>query len=324
MKKENNAAIAKKKLKINKLSYAKWGYIFLIPFFVIFLVFQFYPLISTFYYSLFHDYESIMASVHEFTGLDNFKNLFADGEFLQCTYNTILIWLMGFIPQIIFSLLLAAWFTDIKLRLKATGVVKAIIYMPNLIMAAAFAMLFFSMFGKIGPVHNILADAGIIASDYDFFQEMWPSRGIIALMNFLMWFGNTTILLMAAIMGVDTSLYESASIDGASSKQQFFKITIPLIKPILIYVVITSLIGGLQMFDVPQVLTQGDGGPAGKTKTLLMLLNQYIANGQGDKGPAGAVSVLIFLFSVILSVLVFLSIKGRDAQKVNHHKAKGV
>lgn len=323
MKTTNQGAAVK--VKRGKLSYAKWGYVFILPFFLVFAVFQFYPLIKTFYYSFFTEYKNTQTweLVHEFVGFENFGTMFADAEVWQCLYNTLLIWLMGFIPQIIFSLLLAQWFTDIKLRLKATGVVKAIIYMPNLIMASAFAMLFFTMFSKIGPVHTILENAGIIAHDFDFFQDIWSTRGLIALMNFLMWFGNTTIILMAAIMGVDTSLYESASIDGASSPQQFFKITLPLIKPILVYVLITSLIGGIQMFDVPQVLTQGDGSPAGKTKTLLMLLNKYIASGSGDKGKAGVLSIIIFLISVILSVIVFFTVRGKGDKPKKKKAAKG-
>ena len=122
-------------------------------------------------------------------------------------------------------------------------------------------------------------------------------------MNFLMWFGNTTILLMAVMMGIDTSLFEAAEADGATSTQVFFKITLPLLRPILVYVVITSLIGGLQMFDVPQVLTNGTGDPMRSSMTLIMYLNMYLFS--KNFGMGGALSVILFLITGILSLLVY-------------------
>lgn len=122
-------------------------------------------------------------------------------------------------------------------------------------------------------------------------------------MNFIMWFGNTTILLMAGMMGIDTSLFEAAEVDGATSTQVFFKITLPLLRPILIYVLITSLIGGLQMFDVPQILTNGTGEPMRSSMTLIMYLNKHLFS--KNYGMAGALSVLMFIITAILSLLVF-------------------
>ena len=107
------------------------------------------------------------------------------------------------------------------------------------------------------------------------------------MMNCLMWFGNTTILLMAGMMGIDTSLFEAAEVDGATSTQVFFKITLPLLRPILVYVIITSLIGGLQLFDVPQILTNGTGDPMRSTMTLIMYLNKHLFS--KNYGMAGAV-----------------------------------
>ena len=164
-------------------------------------------------------------------------------------------WIMGFIPQILVSLLLASWFSNMRLRIKASGFFKAVIYLPNLIMASAFSMLFFALFSDNGPINKLLMSWGMLNEPFRFFSNIWATRILVAFMNFLMWFGNTTILLMAGIMGIDTSLMEAAEVDGAKPSQVFFRITLPLLKPILVYVMITSLIGGLQMFDVPQILT---------------------------------------------------------------------
>jgi multiple sugar transport system permease protein len=127
-----------------------------------------------------------------------------------------------------------------------------------------------------------------------------------------MWFGNTTILLMAGIMGIDQSLFEAASIDGASSVQVFFKVTLPLLMPILVYTVITALIGGLQMFDVPQVLTNGAGTPNRTSTTLIMYLNSYLKTSK-NYGMAGAISVIIFIITGALSLIVFKSLTRKDS-----------
>ena len=140
------------------------------------------------------------------------------------TKNTLIMWILGFVPQIIISLLLGAWFSDPSLRLKGQRFFKTVIYLPNLIMASAFAMLFFTLFSDGGPINEMLMQIGILKEPYQFLTNVWSTRGLVALMNFLMWFGNTTILLMAGMMGIDTSLFEAAEVDGATSTQVFFKI----------------------------------------------------------------------------------------------------
>ena len=132
------------------------------------------------------------------------------------------------------------------------------------------------------------------------------------MMNCLMWFGNTTILLMAGMMGIDTSLFEAAEVDGATSTQVFFKITLPLLRPILVYVIITSLIGGMQMFDVPQILTNGTGDPMRSTMTLIMLLNKHLFS--KNYGMGGALSVFLFIITGILSMIVFRFNKATDGR----------
>ena len=145
-----------------------------------------------------------------------------------------------------------------------------------------------------------------------FFDKQVTVRGLVATMNFLMWFGNTTILLMAGIMGIDQNLFEAANIDGANSLQVFFRVTLPLLMPVLVYTIITALIGGLQMFDVPQVLTNGAGTPNRSSTTLIMYLNNFLKTSK-NYGMAGAVSVIIFLITGLLSILVFKTL-NKDEQ----------
>ena len=299
------------KTKRKGMSYAKWGYIFLAPFFITFFIFQFWPLATTIYYSFFEYFRSGLKIIGpNFVGLKNYAAMIR--EVPKYFSNTMIMWLMGFIPQIIVSLVLAAWFTDLRLKLRFQGFFKTVIYMPNLIMASAFAMLFFTLFSnsETGPINSILLKLGIVAEPVRWLSNVWTARGLVGLMNFLMWFGNTTIMLMAAIMGVDPTLYEAAELDGCTPNQMFWKITLPLIRPILVYVMITSMIGGLQMFDVPQILTNGKGGPDRTSTTMIMYLNNHLFS--KNYGMAGAVSVVLFLVCAVLCVVVYFSLTKED------------
>lgn len=318
-------------MKRKSISYAKWGYIFIAPFFIVFILCTFYPLLSTFYNSLFENYwdAGTFSQVGpNFVGFANFKKLFtadASGNIDILTYaaNTMIMWIAGAIPQLAFSLLLAVIFTSTSLNIKGQTFFKTVIYLPNLIMAAAFAMLFFTLFSNVGPINQIIS-GGDPDRVVDFFNNKVTARGIIAFINFLMWFGNTTIMLMAGIMGIDQSLMEAAAIDGATSGQVFRRITLPLLAPILVYVIITSLIGGFQMYDVPQVITSGLGNPDRSTMTLIMFLNRFLGTTK-NYGMAGAVSVLVFIITGVLSFAVYRSIvSGRSDPKPKKSKSKGV
>lgn len=293
-----------KKGQSKVVRYNKWGYIFLIPFVTVYLIFQLIPMASTIYNSFFENYRmGLMQVGPTFIGLENYKTIFSTPELLKYTGNTLIMWIMGFIPQIAVSLLLAQWFSDVRLKLKGSGFFKTVIYLPNLIMASAFSMLFFALFSDNGPVNSILVNSGILAEPFRFLSNVWASRGLVATMTFLMWFGNTTILLMAGIMGIDTSLFEAAEVDGANSWKRFTQITLPLLKPILIYVLITSMIGGIQLFDIPQILTEGMGSPVESTMTLIMYLNKHLYS--KNYGMGGALSVFLFAITGVLSLVIY-------------------
>ena len=293
----------KKHKKHRKVNYDNWGYFFIAPFFIVFTVFSLIPLAATFANSLFENYRVGLTIVGpRFIGLENFKRIF-DDNILVYAKNTLVMWILGFVPQIVFSLLLSVWFTNTELRLKCQQFFKTVIYMPNLIMASAFAMLFFTLFSPEGPVNSILLRFGFIDKGIRYFESTKWVHALVATMNCLMWYGNTTILLMAGIMGIDESLFEAARIDGASPVQIFFRVTLPLLMPIFVYVIITSLIGGIQMFDIPQILTNGEGIPDRTSMTIIMYLNKHLAN--KNYGMAGAVSVLTFIVTGVLSFSVY-------------------
>ena len=299
------------------ISYAKWGYLFIAPFFIIYAIFTLYPQLLTIYNSFFENYRSGLRQVGPtFVGFENYVKLFTPDktgsiDILKFAWNTIVLWVGGAIPQITIALLLAIFFTSYRLNIRGQQFFKTVIYMPNLIMASAFSMLFFTLFSTVGPVNDLLLNAGVIPEPYDFFAEKISVRSLIMLMNFLLWFGNTTILLMAGIMGIDQTLFDAAQIDGASSLQVFFRVTLPLLMPILIYTIITAMIGGLQMFDVPQILTNGGGTPNRTSMTLIMYLNNYLKTSK-NYGMAGAISVIIFIITGILSLFVYRSLTRKE------------
>ena len=292
------------------VSYAKWGYVFILPFFVSFFIFSCIPLVDTIRYSFYEYYRSGIKEIGpNFVGMKNYISLL-QSDMLLYGKNTIILWIIGFIPQIVIALILASWFADARLRLRGEQFFKVVIYLPNLIMASAFAMLFFTLFSTSGPINSILMNLGLISERIDFLGTVFGTRSVIGFMNFLMWFGNTTIMLMAAIMGISPDIFEAADLDGCTSVQRFFYITLPMIRPILTYTLIVSMIGGLQMFDVPQILTNGQGTPDRTSFTLIMFLNSHLKS--KNYGMAGALSVYLFIVSGILCFITYRITNDND------------
>lgn len=285
--------------------YSKWGIFFIAPFMIFYIVFSFVPLASTIINSFFENYRAGLKWVGPtFVGFSNYAKLFESGDFWQYLGNTMLLWVLVFIPQISISLLLAFWFSDKTLKIKGANIYKTLIFLPHLIMATAFASLFASLFSTVGPINDFMVDIlKIWPERFSFFSHIGTTRGLIVFMNFLMWFGNSTLLLMAGMMSVDLSLYEAARVDGAKPGIIFRKITMPMIRPVFVYVVITSLIAGVELFDIPYVLTEGSGNPVRSSFTMVMFLNNHLYS--KNYGMAGAVSTIMFLVTAVLSMIVF-------------------
>lgn len=291
--------------RIHIKKYSTWGIIFIAPFILFYLVFSFFPITSTIFNSFFENYTSGLKHIGpRFVAFGNYQKLFSDGDFWSYLYNTIILWFMAFVPQIIISLLLASWFSDNSLKIKGVGFFKMVIYLPSVLMASAFATLFLSLFSTMGPINDFFVDVlKIWPERISFFSHIWTTRGLVIFMSFLMWYGGSTLLIMAGMMNIDSSLYEAAKVDGAGRFLIFRKITMPGIRPVLIYVIITSLISGMQLFDVPYILTDGSGGPIRSSMTMVMFLNNHLYS--KNYGMGGAVSTLMLIVTGILSIVVF-------------------
>ena len=273
-----------------------WGYLFILPFFVVFIIFSLYPIIYSFMLS-FKTWDGFRPMSD--AGIGNWKRLFTDENIFLSLFNTLVIWIVDFIPQIFVALLLAMIFSQMKIRgMKAF---RMIYYLPNLITAASMGLLFNLLFdGRNSTFNQILMALGVGGAPYDFFDSAIFTRLISSSILWWMWFGYTTIILMAGISSIDPELYEAAYIDGAGKLQVFMKITMPLIKETMIYLTITSIIGGMQIFDVPANLTNVYGDPQKAILTSSMYI--YVqAFKNFSFGYASAASVLQFIIIAVLS-----------------------
>ena len=300
--------------KRKTVEYGKYGLLFLVPFFLVFLVFQFYPLMYTIFESFEYTYKNGRNTATS-RGLGSYTNYVfgkaGANEIWKGIYVTVIMWVMNFIPQILLALLLAAWFSDVNLKLKGAGAYKVIMYMPNIITAATIAVLFYNLFNTTGAMTRIFEALHIAKGSI--IDKGWSSLFIIAFIQFWMWYGNTMIVLSAGILGINPSLYEAAMVDGATGKQQFFRITLPLLKPILQFTLVTSAIGGLQMYDIPQLFNEGKPVLAfGKddtiysTRTVVMLIKNYVNNGPTQNmGRAAAYSVVLFVITLCISLIFY-------------------
>jgi len=319
-------------MKNKTVEYGKYGYIFILPFFLIYAIFQLYPLVYTVWLSLVENYFRGMTQVGpEFVGLKNYLAVlintdanykviegakFLDTMTVMSIKNTLIMWVFNFIPQILLSLLLASWFTDTTVKLKGQGAFKIIIFMPNIITASTIAVLFYSLFARTGPITNIIRDLGFISDEFDFMESKTATLGFIAFMQFWMWYGNTMIILIAGVLGINPSLYEAAMVDGASGPQTFFSITLPLLKPIIQFTLVTSAIGGLQMYDIPSLFNisgTGDALPAYASQTITMYIRK-LGFTTRDMGKSAAASMILFALTLTISILFFTLTKERESK----------
>ncbi|GGD12413.1 carbohydrate ABC transporter permease [Pontibacillus salipaludis] len=288
------------------------GYYFIAPFFAIFLVFNIYPVLLTFYYT-FTRYEGY--GKPEFIGLENYTRILTDGYFLEAFINTWKIWGLNFALQLGIALFLAALFSDLRYRIKGIGFFRAVFYLPNLITISSVAILFNIMLDwQHGSINMFLMKIGLISDPINWLNEPATAQISVALILTWMWFGYTFIVLMAGVSGIPGELYEAALIDGANRWQTFVHITLPLLKPIMLYVMITSLIGGLQLFDLPMLITDGLGAPEGSLNTMVLYLyNQAFR--YNNYGYAATIAYALFLITVLFSVVTFRSMYRTNAKK---------
>ena len=304
----------KKKKSISKDYY---GYIFIAPFVIIFITFILFPIFNTFYLS-FTDARIRPGSWRgDFVGFDNFTSLLGDHMFHRAVSNTWMLWLFNFIPQMILALVLAAMFASSTYKLRGANFFKAIYYLPNLLMPVTIAALFYSFLSIHGPVNQFLVGmTGLMSEARNFGAYVLDTRIVVIFLQTWMWFGQTAIVLVAGMTSISPTLYESAMIDGANQTKMFFRITMPLLKPVMLFVMVTSLVGGLQMFDIPHLYAGTFGNPDNSVLTVNMFMNIRRSFPSALLGYAGAISVLLFLMSSVVALVLFRVFRESDEPKV--------
>ncbi|MEI2665273.1 carbohydrate ABC transporter permease [Rossellomorea sp. LJF3] len=290
----------------------RFGYLFIAPFWIIFLIFSIYPVALTFYYS-FTNYSG--SGTAEVIGLANYTRLLTDSYFVEAFFNTWKIWGINFALQIGLALVLALIFSDMRMKLRGLAFFRSIFYLPNLITISSVALLFGILLDwQHGSLNMILLNIGLISEPINWLNEPATAQLSVSLILTWMWFGHSFIVVMAGVSGISKDYYEAALIDGANRWQTFTKITIPLLKPILLYIMITSLIGGLQLFDLPMLLTDGIGSPDGSLNTMVLYLyNQAFKF--NNYGYASAVAYGLFVITLIFSAIVFKGMYGNERKQ---------
>lgn len=298
------------------VSYARFGYLFCLPFLLVYLIFHFYPTLYTAVIG-FTDLKGIGKTEIHFleNPFRNFQLILSNPSFKTSLSNTMLMWIANFIPQILIALILTAWFTNHRRKIKGQGLFKVIFYLPNIITAATIAILFSTFFGyPIGPMNDLYKTLGLSEEPIYFLMSKTTSRGIIAFIQFWQWYGNTMIVLIAGVLGINPELFEAAEIDGANSRQTFFRVTLPNLRTIMLFTLITSLIGGLQMFDIPRMFQ--NGGPDNATLTTSLFIYNQAYTGSYMYNRASAASMIMFVIIVICSSIIFYLYRDRSEIKL--------
>lgn len=295
-KTENALAVKPKRKDINRVAY-----LMVLPFVVVFLIFSVYPVARTFYLS-FTDYKGYGDA--GFVALANYKRVVTDKFFWRALLHTLHIWIPNIVVQLGLAFLLTIIFSDIKYKVRGLSIYRALFYLPNLIACTSVAFLFkFLLDWKYGTINKLLIQLGVISSEINFFGDKQIAPVAVGLIGAWMWFGNSFIMLMAGVQGIPKDYFEAAAIDGAGRWRTFGKITLPLLRPILLYVAITSLIGGLQMFDLPFLISGGTAGnPGGSLQTVIMYLYKFGFETY-QVGYASAVAYVLFMIILVASVI---------------------
>ena len=288
------------------------AYLFVLPFVIVFLTFSVYPVVRTLYLS-FTNYKGFGDAT--WAGFDNYIRVFKDKFFWRALKNTIKIWGVNIILQLGLAFLLTIIFSDIKYKIRGLGIFRAVYYLPNLIAATSVAFLFKTLLDwKYGSFNQLLLMLGITKQQINWLGSTSTAPYVISVIGAWMWFGNSFIMLMAGVQGISTDYFEAAAIDGAGRWKVFAKITLPLLRPIMLYVFVTSLIGGLQLFDLPFLMNgvapNTAGEPSGCLQTAVMYLYKFGFETH-QVGYASAIAYTLFFIILIVSIIQFKTL-GRE------------
>lgn len=283
----------------NKWNIRAW--LFVIPSVILIIAFVFYPMIQAFITS----FQTGMVDNLSFGGIANYKRLLTDSTFKKALFNTIL-FLIVQVPIMIFLALIVSSMLNNK-KLKFRGLFRTAIFLPCVTSLVAYSIIFKSLFANDGFINGVLMNFHIVSEPINWLTETTFARLLIIIAITWRWTGYNMIFYLSGLQSIDDSIYEAASIDGATGSQKFHYMTLPLLKPIILFTTINSTIGTLQLFDEPMNITQG--GPANTTITISQYIYNLLFKYQPNFGYAAAVSFVVVILIVILS---FIQLKVGD------------
>lgn len=267
------------------------------------ILFYFYPMLSAFIMSL----QSGKGANLSFVGLTNYKRLLSDPVFIQSLKNT----LIFLIFQVPIMVVLAIFFSVLlnNKTLKFKGIFRTIVFLPSVTSLVAYSLIFKYIFANNGVLNQILMAINVLDKPIMWLSHPFWAKVVIIIAITWRWTGYNMIFFLSALQNIDDQIYEAADVDGASPIDKFFKITLPLLKPVILFTSITSTIGTLQLFDEPMNITQG--GPGNATMTISQYIYNLSFKYTPDFGYAAAVSYAIVILVVIFSIIQ-LKVGNRD------------
>jgi cellobiose transport system permease protein len=293
-------------------------YLYISPFFILFALTGLFPLVYTAYVSV-HDWH-LIGGKGAFVGFENYLFVVQEPNFWKSLRNTFSIFILSTVPQLIIAIVLAA-LLDANLRARTFW--RMGVLLPYVVAPVAVSLIFGKLFAdKSGLINTVLGYVGI--DPIGWHAQILPSHIAIATMVDFRWTGYNTLILLAAMQAIPRDLYEAAVLDGATRVRQFFSVTVPMLRPTIIFVVITSTIGGLQIFDEPRLFDQtGQGGPSRQWMTATMYIYELGWGNQKSFGRASAVAWILFLIIVTIGLINF-SITRKISSETSTSKRKKV
>jgi cellobiose transport system permease protein len=281
------------------------------PFFILFAVFGLYPVLHSFYLAL-QRWDGV--GPMKYVGSENFRYLLTDGQFWDSIGNTLIIWVMSTVPMTVLALLIAL---GLNSSIRHKGALRIAYFLPNVTSIVAMSLVFGSIFsGEFGILNWFFGLFGI--GHVPWLTDPWAIRCAISIMIIWRWTGYNAIIFLTGLQALPTDVYEAARIDGARPVQTFFRITLPLLRPVLLFSLVMSAIGGMQIFTESQVLLGDRGGPGAAGMTMVLYFyNTAFADNDFGYGAAIAwgIFIVVVLFSILNWRLVQRPERGQDTIK---------
>lgn len=277
------------------------GWCFVIPSVILIILFVFYPMVQV----LITSFQTGAGNNLTFAGIANYKRLLTDTTFRKALFNTLLYLIIQVPIMILLALVISSMLNNKKLKFK--GFFRTAIFLPCVTSLVAYSIVFKSLFATDGFVNSILMKLNLIAEPISWITDPVWAKILIILAITWRWTGYNMVFYLSGLQGIDDSIYEAADIDGAGAFEKFKSITLPMLKPIILFTTINSTIGTLQLFDETMNITQG--GPANATITISQYIYNILFKYSPDFGYAAAVSYVIVVMIVVLS---FIQMKVGD------------